>query len=766
MMRPVAVGIAALLSVLCVTKVMAQDSFVPLVRDGKPAVYLQLDKTPDTRNRECSEDMVSILERISGVRIPSEPVEGLVPLYIGEGSEFDENAHDGSAMSEEEFHLKVTPEAIFLLGGSSLGTQHAVYTMLRDLGCRWVMPGEIGECLPRASTLVLPVQDRVERPDFRFRDIWYAYGCSPEAGRRHAEWLRRNRMYRPPIMHGHNLTNTLSVLAPFEERPELYSLVEGKRQKMQICTSNPETVALVTKAIAQYMDKNPLTQAYSLCPDDNSTFCECDACVALDSGHMDSGGRPSIADRYQVFLNQVAEGLKATHPNALLTTYSYNENHTDPPIKTPVNPNTCIFATSSVYCSAHGIGDEGCASRQAFKKLLSSWTALTPHVFIYEYDPVPYSGGLPWPMWESHAREMKVYKDIGVKGVSFEGQDSWAAYFPNYYIAAQFMWDTSQDGDALFADLMKSFFQEAAPEMMDYYSAMASAFHNVPGKVEWGLMSYPKYFSPELVEACRTALARAEKLATTPAVKQRLEMVRLSFEQMDAYLALRRADDTVTYESYQANVARLMGSIDRMAAINEDYLLANIAKEKTGAGLSERFAKEQGFITQWQLCGPFDNAGTEGHDRVYPPEETIDLSASYSGKDGQPAVWSLSHTPEWRGYVDLLEEYSSTEWVCAYAACWVTLDNGPKDVMLRVGSNDSVKVFLNGGEVWNNKAGRVAGVDNDLVPVLLPEGTSCILLKIGQTRAGWGFFFRITEPDSDKVPRGLRVERMPPASPR
>ena len=60
---------------------------------------------------------------------------------------------------------------------------------------------------------------------------------------------------------------------------------------------------------------------------------------------------------------------------------------------------------------------------------------------------------------------MAVHKEIGVKGVYFEGQNSWAAYFPNYYIAAQCMWEASQDGQALFADLMQSFFQEAAPEM-------------------------------------------------------------------------------------------------------------------------------------------------------------------------------------------------------------------------------------------------------------------------------------------------------------
>jgi len=79
-----------------------------------------------------------------------------------------------------------------------------------------------------------------------------------------------------------------------------------------------------------------------------------------------------------------------------------------------------------------------------------------------------------------------------------------------------------------------------------------------------------------------------------------------------------------------------------------------------------------------------------------------------------------------------------------------------------MGSNDSVKVFLNGKEIWDNKTERTASVDDDLVPVTLPGGTSEILLKIGQTGLNWGFYFRITEPDSLKVPDGLSFSSEPP----
>lgn len=737
---------------------------VSLIDDGQPMVYIHRGDSADSTITVALDDFIATIEQMSGTRITEEPSPGLIPLHVGVTGQFDNLGFEVPPLAEEAFLIHVAPEGIHLIGGSPLGTQHALYTVLRDLGCRWIMPGAIGECIPISATAALPIQHTVDEPDFLFREIWYAYGCSPEGSQRRAEWLRRNRMNRPPIKHGHNLTSTLAVFAPYEERPELYGLFNGERKKQQICTSNPETVTLVAKAIAQYLDASPQTIAYSLCPDDNSDFCECEECLALDSGRIDSGGKPSIADRYQVFLNGVFEHLKENHPDVWLTTYAYNVNHTDPPVNTPVHPNTCIFATTSVYCSAHGIGDDFCASRLAFKDLLTQWTSLTDHVFIYEYDPVPYSGGLPWPMWESHAKEMAGYKKLGVSGVSFEGQNSWAAYFPNYWIAAQSMWDSTLDGDALFDGLMTSFFEHAASEMTEFYNTLAEPFRGLERKVEWGLSDYPKFFTRELAAKCGDALARARAKNTSPVVQQRLEMVSLSFQEMDAYLALRTVDDSVSYEDYKREIARLNGAIDRMAEINEDYLLANIAKEKTGIGLSTRFAKEQGFINRWLLCGPFDNLGMDGHDRVYPPEVTIDPNATYAGKDGATVRWQPNHSPEWSGYVDFRQEFDQTDWVCAYALCWVTLDEGPRDVTFRVGSNDSVKVFLNGREIWSNKVERTAGADDDLVPVTLPQGTSTVLLKVGQTKGDWGLYFRITERESETLPPRLHVSAEPPSS--
>jgi hypothetical protein len=749
--------IASLL--VCLQSVAVSEE-VLLASSGAPQVYLVLDDRLDDQIVETVDDLVAVIERATGAVIPRAPRAGLIPLYIGEPNDFPALSVAVPDLEEEACFIRVSKDAIHILGGSALGTRHGVYTLLHDAGCRWIMPGAIGECFPEGDTLSLPVGKRISAPDFRYRKLSCG-GGTPETARRFRVWERRNRLYAPDVRHGHNLTSTLARLASYEERPELYALLQGERKDTQVCTSNPEAVALIIESIAAYLDEHPEMESYSLCPDDNFDFCECKPCRALDVGHMDRGGMPSIADRYQVFLNQVLEGLAERHPSALVTTYSYNPNHTDPPQRTPVHPNTAIFCAPNIFCSIHGVGDAQCASQQDLHALLSEWRALTEHVYLFEYDPEPYCGGLPWPLWRAHAGAYPRYKEMGVKGVFIAGQASWAPYFLSYHVAAQMLWDSSVDAEALYADILRDFFGDAAPEMRRYFDGLESHFRAFTGTAIWGMEDYPKYFSREAVERARAALDAADKKQVPDLIRQRLDMTRLSFEVFDAYLGIRGADSKATFTEYKADMERLEGTINRMHALNEDFLWSEYARKKTGIALSERFAREQGFVNRWLLCGPFDNLGMDGHDRVYTPEETIDLAATYPGKNGNTVGWRPNTTPDGQAYVDLKAEYEFKDWVCAYALCWVTNDGDAKDVLFRVGSNDSVKVFLNGEEVWNHKAERVASVDDDLVPVTLPSGVSTVMLKIGQASYSWGLYFRISELDSTDMPAGITVSQAP-----
>ncbi|MCY2990132.1 MAG: hypothetical protein NTY19_20000 [Planctomycetota bacterium] len=55
------------------------------------------------------------------------------------------------------------------------GSLNAVYAFLEELGVRWYLPGELGEIVPRRTTIELARVDKTVRPDFALR-YPYQYG--------------------------------------------------------------------------------------------------------------------------------------------------------------------------------------------------------------------------------------------------------------------------------------------------------------------------------------------------------------------------------------------------------------------------------------------------------------------------------------------------------------------------------------------------------------------------------------------------------------
>jgi len=95
------------------------------------------------------------------------------------------------------------------------------------------------------------------------------------------------------------------------------------------------------------------------------------------------------------------------------------------------------------------------------------------------------------------------------------------------------------------------------------------------------------------------------------------------------------------------------------------------------------------------------------------------------------------------GVVDLTQVYD--DWfVVAYA--WAQIDM-PEEThgVLGIGSDDSVKVWLNGQLVHKNLVTRGVIPDNDRVPVTLKKGKNQLVLKILNTGGPWGFACRLLE---------------------
>jgi hypothetical protein len=151
------------------------------------------------------------------------------------------------------------------------------------------------------------------------------------------------------------------------------------------------------------------------------------------------------------------------------------------------------------------------------------------------------------------------------------------------------------------------------------------------------------------------------------------------------------------------------------------------------------------FCDEWMVIGPFPNPEHHGYHTPWAPEIERDLEAFYAGRYGQNLRWQPARAGD-RGMVNLAEMLEPNEWVVAYALTHVYSERERVARML-VGSDDGIKVWVNGSLVWGKLAVRGLDPDADRFPVRLRAGWNEILCKVEQGEGKWGVRLRVTWPD-------------------
>ncbi len=167
-------------------------------------------------------------------------------------------------------------------------------------------------------------------------------------------------------------------------------------------------------------------------------------------------------------------------------------------------------------------------------------------------------------------------------------------------------------------------------------------------------------------------------------------------------------------------------------------------------------AREAGFITVWWLIGPFPNGGNKMWKKAYAPEEKVDLSAELK-EDDDTLTWKRWQTLDVNGLVNLREAISSKANVGAYGYAEITVEQ-EQYVLFKMGSDDSIVLWLNGEKVHAKDASRGVKVDEDEAPARLRAGVNRILVKVLDKGGDWGFMVRITTPDGTPIKFKQKME--------
>lgn len=230
------------------------------------------------------------------------------------------------------------------------------------------------------------------------------------------------------------------------------------------------------------------------------------------------------------------------------------------------------------------------------------------------------------------------------------------------------------------------------------------------------------------------------------------ELRRESIERLLAQAAT--AKDEATSKQLQRQAFEAARDLDQIKTLAEKL-------EKLGEPVD--LPTHFGFVMQWKLIGPFDNAGEKGFDVAYPPETEINPSAKYPGKEGKEVGWIDHTTTDKHGVVDLNAALGKSKGAAAYAyAVFRAAKSGPVDI--RIGSNNAVKVWIN-GKLCDSRRVYHSGfaIDQYTSRAELAAGENRILVKVcenEQTESwaqDWNFQLRVCDAVGTAVLSADRV---------
>jgi hypothetical protein len=175
----------------------------------------------------------------------------------------------------------------------------------------------------------------------------------------------------------------------------------------------------------------------------------------------------------------------------------------------------------------------------------------------------------------------------------------------------------------------------------------------------------------------------------------------------------------------------------------------------------------EGFIRTWLILAPIHlNDMQSGFDGIQ--KEQIKDEGKIEPKDGdkikvggKELTWKKHKTEE--HLVDFNAILGAeTEDSVAYAVCYVVAGEEMKGVKMKTGSDDQLKVYLNGKKVFEFTEPRAADKDQDTTEVTLQKGVNVLVCKVVNEKVDWSLCVRFVDKD-DKPVKGLKVQLTPAA---
>ncbi len=568
----------------------------PLVVDGRAEAVIVVPESACPAVTLAAEELRHHVMKASGADLPvvaedAVPDEPSHRVYLGATRAALSAGIDVSALSRDSYRISVRGHDLFLAGADgegdplnkfflvSVGTLFAVYDVLdSDLGARWLWPGELGEHIPAARTLIVRARDTLVKPRFRF--------CKLRTDRREELiWMRRMRMHWDDGMEfGHAFGDWAERYG--EEHPEWFEMDENgdRHTGLSMCVSNAKLhEQIVENWWAREKDRPAGSRStINICENDYNGNCQCANCRAWD-GPEAPQPRPryyetwhNVSRRYARFAEAVLELARERDPNAEVTFYAYL-NYVFGPDGVKLDPRIVAGFVADVFFPRTD-EDHEWVKRQWLAWEQTGATLFTrPNYLLNGYC-------MPENWARQFADEFRFCQEHGMMGSEFDSLNGqWGTQGPILYTVGRLHAAPELSADEILEEYYSGFgpARAQAKAYWEYWETYTREHVDVlqDGTSHW--TTYPKdayvRFPLSSFEPAEDLLRQAEGAASEdPAASARVAFLRQGLEHarlcVETSLAIAEAgDDEDGPRRAVGELRRFRKSLEGSFAVNVDY---------------------------------------------------------------------------------------------------------------------------------------------------------------------------------------------------
>jgi hypothetical protein len=451
------------------------------VNEQKAAVILQ-----SYIHKICLANLPIVAEKLPNIN---------TDIYLGRTRIAE--SYEPSKIKNDGFFIATNNNSLIICGGSGKGVIYGVYHFIENyLGCKKY--ANIPATIKTAKQISLNTTTfDLQNPQFVFRQSYYPISADQE----YMDWHKLQSFEDLWGLWGHSFFKIISPKKYFKTNPEYFSLVNEHRQATQLCLSNPDVYKLTLAYFKLAIADNPDAIYWSIAPNDDDNYCTCENCKKIDT---EEGGPQGSLIR---FVNSIAKQF----PNKIFTTLAYG--YTAKPSKTkPLKNVYPILSTIDAYRTQPLATEKSAAG---FRKNLSGWSALTNHIFVWDYTTQFTNYVAPFPDYNNLKPNLNYFANTAIKGVFLQGSgDTYGDMSEfNSYLQAKLLWNPNANTDLIKQDFLNGYYGKAGIFINKYLSQLEENLSTTNSDLDiYGnpINNYINFLSPQFIDDYSEILAQAE----------------------------------------------------------------------------------------------------------------------------------------------------------------------------------------------------------------------------------------------------------------